>query len=508
LSKGISSSIGFDAAFLFLGNGIQLISGTLFYVVLSHFFNPGVVGEITIFIAIITLGNVIFTFGLNVAVQHFVSNSIGDNKDNPKRIFTREILPLSIILAILSFISIYLLSSTIADQFLHNSSYIGLVQLASFITPFSIMFSILGGTILGLGKFKMTATLNIAVFSIYYAGAAIVAIRFHEITPALMVFLGSMIIGTVAGIILSFYGLSHYETSTVEKITKNQIMKYSTPLLFSQIISTGAVYADRLIVTGLMNQYALGIYTYALLFSTGIIFLSGPFNNILLTRLSYYNGTREINNFKSGVRYSLTILSGLIIPASYGLAAITPLVLNVIIGSKYVSGQYSMQTILLIIPFFVTSNIYQQALNSMKRTKVFLISSTASLLANFLISIALIPTFGLEGAAIGYSSTYVFSFFINAIMFRQEIKGALDWRAVSKIYIPSILMFIVVQLYYNFLAYNVNPAMALILEIALGAAVYKLFEVLLNPYRGTTSEFISSTFPDKRIFRILLSLIF
>ena len=93
-------------------------------------------------------------------------------------------------------------------------------------------------------------------------------------------------------------------------------------------------------------------------------------------------------------------------------------------------------------------------------------------------------------------------------MFRQEIKGALDWRAVSKIYIPSILMFIVVQLYYNFLAYNVNPAMALILEIALGAAVYKLFEVLLNPYRGTTSEFISSTFPDKRIFRILLSLIF
>ncbi len=508
MEKYIRRNIGFDAAFLFLGNGIQLISGTLFYVVLSHFFNSSVVGEITIFVAVITLSSVIFTFGLNLAVQHFISISMGDNNDNPRRIFLREIMPLAMMLAFASFISVYLLSSDISQLFFHTSSYTGLIQIASYISPFSIIFSILGGSLLGVGRFRLSALLNIIVFSIYYMGAAVISIKYQDITLSLYVWLVSMFIGTIAGTILVLYSMKHMNGAPSVKVGKNQIMKYSTPLLVSQIISTGAAYADRLIVTGLTTVALLGVYTYALLFSTAVLFLVGPFNNILLTKLSYYRGTRDMQSFRYGMSTSIDLLNGLILPVSFGLASITPLALFVFIGPGYVGGQYAMETILLIIPFFLTSNIYAQGLNSLKKTKVFLISSSSSLIVNFFISVITIPYIGLEGAAFGYTSTYIVSFAINSIMFRREVKGVMNLVPLLKITISSLIMFAFVQVFYYTIGISMIPSYALVIEIFLGAMIYKLMEIVTRPFSEETWNFIFTTFPKKKLYTLLLRIIF
>ncbi len=507
LEKYIGRNIGFDAAFLFLGNGIQLISGTLFYVILSHFFNASIVGEITIFVAVITLSSVIFTFGLNLAVQHFISISMGDNNDNPRRIFLREIMPLAMMLAFASFISIYLLSSDISQIFFHSSSYTGLIRLASYISPFSIIFSILGGSLLGVGRYRLSALLNIIVFSIYYMGASVISIRYHDITLSLYVWLVSMFIGTIAGSILVLYSMKHMNGVPSVKVGKNQIVKYSTPLLVSQIISTGAAYADRLIVTGLTSVALLGVYTYALLFSTAVIFIVGPFNNILLTKLSYYKGTRDMQSFRYGMSTSIDLLNGLIFPISFGLASITPLALYVFIGPGYVGGQYAMEIILLIIPFFLTSNIYAQGLNSLKKTKVFLISSSSSLIANFVISVITIPYIGIEGAAIGYSSTYIVSFIINSLMFRREVKGVMNLTPLMKITFSSLIMFVVIQVFYYTIGINMTPSYAILIEILMGAFIYKTMEFITKPFSNETWNFIYNTFPHRRLYTIMLRII-
>ena len=54
----------------------------------------------------------------------------------------------------------------------------------------------------------------------------------------------------------------------------------------ASLIGYGATYLDRFIVSYLMNLSLLGIYNFALLISSAISFIIGPFSTILLPKLS------------------------------------------------------------------------------------------------------------------------------------------------------------------------------------------------------------------------------
>ena len=166
-----------------------------------------------------------------------------------------------------------------------------------------------------------------------------------------------------------------------------------------------------------------------------------------------------------------------------------------------------MEIILLIIPFFLTSNIYAQGLNSLKKTKVFLISSSSSLIANFVISVITIPYIGIEGAAIGYTSTYIVSFIINSLMFRREVKGVMNLTPLMKITFSSLIMFVVVQVFYYTIGINLAPSYAILIEILMGAFIYKLMEFITKPFSDETWNFIYNTFPHRKLYTIMLRII-
>jgi O-antigen/teichoic acid export membrane protein len=60
--------VGISAIYQFLGNGVQMISGSLFYIFAAHIFSPSDLGTIALFIAIVGLFNIVFTLGLNTVV--------------------------------------------------------------------------------------------------------------------------------------------------------------------------------------------------------------------------------------------------------------------------------------------------------------------------------------------------------------------------------------------------------------------------------------------------------
>ena len=106
-----SRSIGMDAIFQYTGSGVQLFSGAIFYIIIVRLFSTSSVGAIALFLAIVGLFNVIFSFGLGTAAQHFTSYNlcIGNYASVKKTIY--KIIFLGFILSIAGFLSLLTVSA-------------------------------------------------------------------------------------------------------------------------------------------------------------------------------------------------------------------------------------------------------------------------------------------------------------------------------------------------------------------------------------------------------------
>ncbi|MGC8608689.1 MAG: flippase [Thermoplasmata archaeon] len=491
-----SSFIGTDALYQYTGAGAQLFSGALFYVVLVRFFSSTEVGAVALFIAIIGLFNLIFSLGLGTAVQHFVSYHLGRKEYATAKSVVFKILALGFVLSIIGLLFMFYMSTTISIAFMHTTRYSELIKLLSVVLVGNIIFGILNGAALGLQLFRASGIMNIIIWVTYYSVALLMGFLFRSLTY--------VVIGWMAGI---FFGVAMYMylivTSTrnymgsPRRLTPSLLFQFSIPILFSSIISYGATYIDRFIVAGLMPLSSLAVYNFALLIASSIGFLVSPLNNILLPKFSEFYGIGNRENIRSRTAIATTVISAIYVPAALGVAVLSRMIIVLLAGQYYEEGADAISIVTIFSAIFITSNVMTQLIAAVRKTKVFIYSSGAALVSNLVLSIILIPRFGIEGASIGFSSVYASSFFIvyyyakKTGMFTSDIKG------LAKVWGSSIVMAIIVL----FLEFHFGTSLYLLIPyIAAGAIVYVGMIKATRLIKKDDGLFLGSLFPQSASF--------
>ena len=492
-SLGASKSLGIDALFQSAGSGVQLFSGTLFYIIAVRLFNTTQIGAISLFVAIVGLFNIVFSFGLSTAAQHFTSYNLGRGDYASVKRTTYRILVLSASLSFAGFITLEALAGEISVIFLHSTGYTELVRLLGVVLLGSILFGILNGIMLGIQLFRLSAILSIIIWVIYYFGAIIFAIFLRSIETIVFGWLIGIFLGVIAELFILLFTMRKHLGLGVPP-TNFSIIRYSAPILLAGIISYGAMYADRFIVSGLMSLSYLGIYNFSLLVASAITFIVSPFNNILMPKFSEYFGRGEMGSIASTVSVSSTLLSYVYVPSALGIAALAPMILNLLAGSGYISGSAPLMIIMFFSALFITQNIIIQAISAIRRTKLFLYSSAIALLGNAVLSIILIPHLQLIGAALGYSSVGFLSFLVLFYYGRREGVASFDLSGLFKIWVSAILMFLGVYTFSDFIGHSL---ILLPLYIGTGAILYFVLSKMLGIFRGESKELILSLFPDR-----------
>ena len=166
--------VGISAIYQFLGNGVQVVSGSLFYIFAARIFPPSDLGVIALFIAIVGLFGIVFTVGLSSAITHFISSNLNSKVYSPGKTLFR-ILVLGVLLALAGLLVVYAFSGYISIIFFHATSYIFYIKLLSIVLFGNIIFSILNGAIIGFEKFKISAVISVIIWVIYYFGALTLA---------------------------------------------------------------------------------------------------------------------------------------------------------------------------------------------------------------------------------------------------------------------------------------------------------------------------------------------
>ncbi len=488
--------IGVDALFQYAGSSVQLFSGFVFYTIAVRLFNTADMGAIAIFIAIVGLFNIVFSFGLSTASQHFTSYNLGkgDYPSVKKTIY--RIIKYGFALSLLGLLTLEILAGEISVEFLHSARFTMLVRVLGVVLFGNVLFGILNGTILGIQQFRLSAIISIVIWLTYYFGALGFAVFLRSVDTIVFGWLIGISLGVVTELIVVLSSVKKY-LGGGKPPSSTYIVRYSFPILLTGIISYGAAYADRFIVSGLLNLSALGVYNFSLLIASAIGFMSIPFNNILMPKFSEMFGKNEKEMIALIVGVSSTLLSYFYVPSALGIAALAPMILNLLGGGAYVMGADPLRIVMFFTAIFITQNIITQAIASVRRTRLFLYSSVFALAANVILSILLIPRYGLIGAAFGYSSVYAVAFVILYYFAKKESLISFDSWGMLKVWGSAIAMFVVVNYASDFVGLNVIYLPAYIL---LGTVVYVGSAKLIGIFKSENKELILSLFPSKFIF--------
>jgi O-antigen/teichoic acid export membrane protein len=485
--------IGVDALFQYAGSGVQLFSGLVFYLIAVRLFNTANIGAIALFVAIVGLFNIIFTFGLNVASQHFISYNLGKGNYALVKKTIHRILIYGFTLSISGLITLQLLAGEISIVFLHSTSYTELVRILAIVLFGNILFGILNGTILGIQLFRISAMINIVIWITYYFGALVFAVFLRSIDTIVFGWLIGIFLGVFIELAVVLSSVSRY-LGTGNPQPNSYIFRYSFPILLSGIVSYGAGYADRFVVSGLMSLSNLGVYNFALLIASAISFLAIPFNNILMPKFSEFFGRGEKERISSTAEVSTTLLSFFYVPSALGIAALAPIILNLLGGTQYISGAIPLRIIMFATALFISQNVMVQAVASIRRTRLLLYSTGIALVGNIIISIVLIPSYGLIGAALGYSSVFAITFFLLYYFARRESVFSVDLVGISKIWISAILMFIIVDYCSDLIGLR---RLYLPAYVLFGGILYIVLARWMSIFRSENKVLIISLFPEK-----------
>lgn len=486
-------SLGVDAIFQYTGSGVQLFSGMVFYIIVARLFSSSGVGAIALFLAVIGLFNIVFSIGLGTATQHFTSYHIGVGDYASVKQTVYKIIEIGFILSAAGLVSLYFLSPFVSEVFLHTKAYTELVKLLSVVLFGNILFGILNGALLGIQNFRISAIINIVIWVVYYFGSVFMAVYLRSIGTIVYGWIIGIVVGVLIELLVVINAVRRYN-GIGNSPQSYFIFKYSIPVLFSGLIGYGAAYADRFIVSGLMNTSELGIYNFALLIASSIGFVATPFNNILMPKFSELFGRKERGVISSIFNVSSTLLSVIYVPAALGIAALAPMILDVLAGSAYVVAAIPLQIVMFLSAIFVSQNVLVQAVASVRRTKIFIFSSGGALLSNVAISIFLIPKYGLVGASIGYSSVYAATFIILYYFASREHIVSFDKAAHLKVWLSALVMYISVVYMERFLG---EAPLMLPLYIAIGAFIYLVLIRIARIFSRENREIILSLFPER-----------
>lgn len=500
-----SSSIGMDAIFQYTGSGVQFFSGMIFYLIIVRLFPTSSVGAIALFIAIVGLFNIVFSFGLGTAAQHFTSYNIGKGDfASAARTFYR-IIGIGFAVSILGFSTLFALSPLISGIFLHSHSYVRLVRLLSAVLLGNILFGILNGTMLGMQNFRLSAIINIVIWIVYYFCGVFLALFIRDLNVIILGWTIGVFFGVLLELMIILKLLSKFKGGG-NRLENQTLIKYSFPIVMAGLIGYGAAYADRFVVAGLMTLSSLGIYNFALLIGTSIGFFAVPFNNILMPKFSELFGRGERTKIASLVNASSLLLSSIYVPAALGISALSSLIVELVAGKGYSVGAVPLTIIMILSAMFISNNILTQALASVRRTKLFIYSSILSFGANLILSYTLIPVYGLVGAAIGFSSVFAVTFMTQVFFCNREKLVSFDIMGLSKIWLASLIMYFLVTYSIHIFGKSLD---LLPFYILIGGVTYLFLARMFRLFKNENKELVLSLFPESfvRIRKVITVLI-
>lgn len=275
--------------------------------------------------------------------------------------------------------------------------------------------------------------------------------------------------------------------STPRFLRIKEYLRFGLPTLAASFSHWIVQVSDRYFIAVFWGVLYVGYYapTYTVSLIINLFIL--PVLLILQPAVSKFFAEKNIQEVKRYLSQSMKYVFFITVPAAFGLAVL----------SKQILAIFSTDEIALhaspLIPFVALSivmygiyAIFSQVFFLFKKTMIdgaiWMFSAALTIVLNF----ALIPSFGIKGAAIATAITYAATLLATVICAWRLFYFSIDWKFALKTICASFLMSAVISFF------PPKGVFQTFLMVVLGVALYIIFMLLMKSFEKNEKEFFKA----------------
>ena len=461
------------SAWVSLGYIATLAIGFATNIILARMLDKDNWGIFSTMMAVVSFLSVLADLGLNYSiVQRGSSVAGGPVKGIRDKLSTPFTYKLLLILAISGLI--FVSSQSLADLFHIQDGKKYFEVSAVFFLVYNIFVTI--DTVFSSLKMLKEATItSLAQFAFRLVLSYVLVVIGLGVEGAVLGYITAVAISVlIQGIWVRKYISITYDSKEDVK----EMFLYGFYFGLGSLATIIAVWTDSIIIGLMMGTTAVGIYRIALSMTTAVSGMLG----ILVSKvffpslsMSESQGLNSIEHLNKILKYA----SFFAFPAMIGLALTASGIVNIFYTSQYSDSILPMAILSYICFDTLFTGILVSYLGAKKETRTIASSSAISTVANVILNVIMIPSFGLVGAAIASVVSRIGNAFALIFWSKSELREKL---VLSNFTTPLFGSFIMGAILFLISPY-LNPSasvLSLFVFTGIGMAVYAVAEQLLG----------------------------
>jgi O-antigen/teichoic acid export membrane protein len=483
-------------------NLVNSVLGFVFLTMLLRLLPPAEYGLYSAALLVTTIASSIAVFGLQFAATRFVAFMAHDEGES--RVVSRSIVVLSLVFTSVATVVYVLLSPAISLYFTKSTSS-GWIFAASGGWLFSLTMSgIFQGLVQGMRKYQTLARIlvgaNLATVGLTVLGL----LEFHSVIVPIVGWVVYGIVIIVWSLAITRRPLLVAASARTGGRTAKQVLRYSLPLGVAGIVTVATGAADPIVVGGFLSQTQLGAYYAAIAISGGLgVLLFTPLNTAFFPETS--SNANDPSTLSTGLRLAFRYTSLALIPVSFALVGLSKQMIRLFSGGipTYLLANPSLQMMSAFFLFVAMQGILTSLLLSTGKTTQVMLIGMVTVALDLALSVMLVPSFGLLGAATSRTLVDVAGFLMALYLTRSYLKGVTDFWFQVKLIASSLVMLGVLFGMSKFIS---NRALTLVPYSLVGVAILLLCARSLRLLTEEDKRYLEHFVPRKvgKVMRQLL----
>lgn len=420
IARGVKATFGAELLRLAAQAGIILLLTRVFL-------GPDEYGLVFLAISVFSVATLFGTLGVPKSTAKFLTEYREKDERQIRNILRTSIAFIAIIVAIVCTV-FFFLSDTIVDVY-DEPALQPLLALGVVYIVVKVAHSYLLIAFQGLGNVPYTA-LTSTVSSVGHLSfiTAFLAFGFGTV-GALAGYVAGYAVAVLVGGFVLYRVVSQYPRSDpVEPGLRRRIAEYSLPLTASQGGNVLYKRVDTLMVGFFLTPLAVGFYELAKQISTFVI---APADSLGFTVAPTFGENKTAEQLDRAARIyeqSLKYVLLLYLPAVGGIVLLAEPGVQFVFGEEYGGAATVLQIFSVFVLFQAIDKITNDSLDYLGRATERAIGKGVTGLLNFGLNLVLIPTIGVEGAALSTSVCFGLMVLFNIYLMNQEV--GLDWSRI------------------------------------------------------------------------------
>jgi len=430
-----------SSVILIIGQMVSTLVSAIGAILIARILGSTSYGVISIANIPVSISMMLINNGVsNAIINYLVEARQEENEENIFSIILTGYI-INVTIGLITTIGLYLLSGYLANQVFNRPEIGQLIKILSLTVLAQSIINISSSVLVGFEQMAQKSVISILYSaqrsiigpSLVYLGYGVIGAAYGYSTP--------YIITGAVGLILVYFNLKRLTRTTILQVKHfRQIITYSYPLFFSNLLSSSLTQALNFILPFYVSASLIGNYSAAKSFTVLLSFFIVPVGTAtfpLLTRLKPEDPVFEYV-FQNIIKYQTMIA----FPIATAVIALSVQMVQFLYGSDYPFTPLFLQIQMLNYLFVgFGDKISITLLNSQKKTRIILYRTLLYLVFGTPIGFYLIPKYGIIGLQATIIIVPEIGLLYTLWWLRKNMNVGVDFGNTFKILLSSIFAY-------------------------------------------------------------------